>query len=118
LIERLLVGAQRLHRPIERLQCRLVESGADVPSMDPAFLCFVAYRKHQRAKVLSRPAWFSVTDDHYLLLMHSLELQPLARSLARIVETCSTLGDYALFASSLRLGELALATLGNVLTET
>ena len=32
LIEWLLVGAQGLHRPIERLQCRLVESGADMPA--------------------------------------------------------------------------------------
>jgi hypothetical protein len=53
LIERLLVGAQRLHRFIERLQCRLVEAGADMPSIDPAFPGFVSDRKHQRAKVLS-----------------------------------------------------------------
>src|SRR4029077_11200792 len=32
LIERLLVGAQGLHRPIEGLQRRLVEAGADMPS--------------------------------------------------------------------------------------
>jgi hypothetical protein len=115
LIERLLVGAQRLHRPIERLQCRLVESGADMPSIDPAFLCVIPNRKYQRAKELARPLWFCVTDDHYLLFMHGLELEPLARSLARVVETGSTLGDHALLVRSLRLGELALTKLRDVL---
>src|ERR1700730_4306612 len=79
LIERLLVGAQGLHRPIEGLQRRLVEAGADMPSIDPALLRYVPDRKHQRAKVLARPTWLSVTDDHHLLLMHRLELEPLAR---------------------------------------
>ena len=70
LIERLLVGTQRLHRPIERLQCRLVESGADMPSIDPAFLCLIPNRKYQRAKELARPPWFCVTDDR-LPLAHA-----------------------------------------------
>ena len=46
LVERLLVGAQRLNDFIDRLQRRLVEAGADMPSIDPAFLGFVADRKH------------------------------------------------------------------------
>ena len=115
LIERLLVGAQGLHRSIERLQRRLVEAGADMPSIDPAFLRFVTDRKHQRAKVLARPARLSVTDDHHLLLMHRLELQPLARPLSRVVESRRALGDHALLVRSLRLGELALTELGDVL---
>ena len=115
LIERLLVGTQRLHHLIERLQRGLVESGADMPSIDPAFLCLMANSKYQRAKELARPTWFSVTDDDYLVLMHGLELQPLARSLARVVETRSAFGDYAFFVGSLRLGELALTELGDVL---
>ena len=47
--------------------------------------------------------------------MHGLELQPLARSLARVVETRGTLGDHALLVRSLRLGELALTELCDVL---
>src|SRR6516225_231980 len=81
LVERLLMGAQGLHRSIERLQRRPVEAGADVPGIDPALRGVVAYCKHERPKVLARPARFSVTDDHYLLLMHGLKLEPLARSL-------------------------------------
>ena len=50
LIERPLVRARRLHR----LQRCLVEAGADVPRIDPALIRFVAYRKHQRSKVLAR----------------------------------------------------------------
>ena len=103
------------HSFINRLQRRLVESSADMPSIGPAFLCFVAYRKHQRAKVLPRPARLLITDDHHLLLMHRLELQPLARSLARIIETRRALGDHAFFVRSLRLGELALTKFGDVL---
>jgi hypothetical protein len=37
-IERLLVGAQRLHGFIERFQRRLVEAGADTPRIDPPLL--------------------------------------------------------------------------------
>src|SRR6516165_9158881 len=81
LVDRLLVGAQRLHCSIERLQRRLVEASADMPGIDPALLGIVTDCKHQRAKVLARPARLSVTDDHYLLLMHGLELEPLTRSL-------------------------------------
>src|SRR5262249_24297681 len=62
-----------------------------------------------------RPAWLSVTDDHYLLLKHSLELQPFARSLARVVETRRAFGDHALLVRSLRFGELALTKLDDVL---
>src|SRR5437588_10243598 len=81
LVERLLIGAQWLHRCIERLQRSLVEAGADMPRVHPTLLRIVAYCKHQRAKVLARPARLSVTDDQRLLLMHGLELEPLARSL-------------------------------------
>src|SRR5271167_4244472 len=35
LVERSLIGAQRLHCAIDRLKRRLVEAGADVPSIDP-----------------------------------------------------------------------------------
>ena len=52
-----------------------------------------------------------VADDHDLLFMHGLELQPLARSLSRVIETRRALGDHTLLVRSLRLGELALATL-------
>jgi hypothetical protein len=45
LVKGLLVGAQGLHRFIERLQRRLVEAGADMPSIDPALIGFVADRK-------------------------------------------------------------------------
>ena len=48
--------------------------------------------------------------------MYGLKLQPLARSLARVVETCRPLGDHALFVRSLCLGELASAELGDMLT--
>src|SRR5262249_45766311 len=84
-------------------------------SIDPSLLLFVAYRKHQRAEVLSRPAWLGATDDHYLLFMHGLEFQPLARSLARVVEPRCALGDYTLFVVSLRPGELAPTKLSDVL---
>ncbi len=47
LFERLLFGAQGLHSFIKRLERRLVEAGADMPSVDPALLGFVAYRKHE-----------------------------------------------------------------------
>jgi hypothetical protein len=47
--------------------------------------------------------------------MHSLELQPFARSLARIVAPRRAFGDYAFFVGSLRLGELALTKLGDML---
>src|SRR5580704_15459681 len=72
LVEGLLIGAQRLHRSIERLERCLVEAGADMPRIDSVLLRFVSYCKHQGAKVLSRSARRSVTDDHDLLLMHSL----------------------------------------------
>ena len=77
----------------------------------------VADRKHQRAKVLARSARFSVTDYHNLLLMHRLELEPFSRALARVVESRSALGDQALLVRSLRLGELALTKLGDVLAK-
>jgi hypothetical protein len=83
LVEWLLVCAQRLHRSIERLERRVVEAGADMTGIDPALRGFVAYCKHQRPKVLARPARLRVIDNNHLLLMHSLELEPLARSLAR-----------------------------------
>jgi hypothetical protein len=38
LVEGLLVGAQRLHRFIERLERRLVKAGADMPSVTPTFI--------------------------------------------------------------------------------
>src|SRR5690348_1865930 len=81
LAERLFVGTQGLHRSIERLQRCLAEAGADMTGIHPALRGFVAYCKHWRSKVLARPARLSVTDDHHLLLMHSLELEPLPRSL-------------------------------------
>jgi hypothetical protein len=86
LVERLLVAAQGLHRSIERLERRLIEAGADM-----TFIRLVAYRQHQRAKVLARSARLSVTDDYDLLLVHSLELEPLACSLARVVEPAARL---------------------------
>ena len=70
LVEGLRVGAQRVHRPVKRLQCRLVESGADMPRIDPAFLNLITNRKYQGAKELTRPPWFSVTDNNNLLFMH------------------------------------------------
>src|SRR6516162_7160733 len=81
LVEGLLVGAQGLHRSMERSQRRLVEAGADVPSVGPALVRFVAYSEHQGTEILARPARLSVTDYHHLLLMHGLKLEPLARSL-------------------------------------
>src|SRR6516225_11339645 len=96
-IEGLLAGVQRLHRSIDRFQRDLVEAGADMPSVDPALLRFVAHCKHQGAEVLSRPARLSVTDYHHLLLMYGLELEPLARSLARVIQPRRALGDHALF---------------------
>jgi hypothetical protein len=48
---------------IERLERRLIEAGADM-----TFIRLVAYRQHQRAKVLARSARLSVTDDYDLLL--------------------------------------------------
>ena len=95
LVEGLLVGAQRLHRFIERLERRLVKADADMPSVTPTFIRLAAYRQHQRAKVLARSARLSVTDDYDLLLVHSLELEPLACSLTRVVEPRRTLGDHA-----------------------
>jgi hypothetical protein len=74
LIEGLLVGAQGLHRSLERLQSRLVEAGAHMPSIDPGLLRFVTYREYQRAEILAGPARLSVTDDHQLLLMDRFEL--------------------------------------------
>jgi hypothetical protein len=71
---------------IERLERRLIEAGADM-----TFIRLVAYRQHQRAKVLARSARLSVTDDYDLLLVHSLELEPLACSLARVVEPAARL---------------------------
>src|SRR6516225_7077214 len=67
--------------PIVPTSC-LGEAGADMPHVDPALLRVVAYGKHQGAEVLARPARLSVTDNHRLLLMYRLELEPLARSLA------------------------------------
>jgi hypothetical protein len=115
LVEGLLVGAQRLHRSIERFEGRLVEASANVPRIDPALRGFVAYCKHERPKILARPAQLCITDDHHFLLVHGLEFEPLARSLARVVQSCRTLGDHTLFVSSLCLGEFALAELGDVL---
>ena len=114
-VERLLVGAQRLHRSIERLQHCLVETGADMPIVDPALRGLVAYCKYQRPEILARPARLGVTDDHHLLLMHGLELEPLPRSLAREIEPCRALSDHAFFVRSLCFGELASTKLGDVL---
>src|SRR5215831_17916817 len=86
-----------------------------MPGVDPALRGVVTYRKHERPKVLARPARLGVTDDHYLLLMHGLELEPLARSLTRVVESRCALGDHALFMRSLRLDKLPPAKLGDVL---
>ena len=47
--------------------------------------------------------------------MHSLEFEPLARSLSRVVQSRRALRDYAFFMGSLGLGELLLAELGNKL---
>ncbi len=115
LVEGLLAGAQGLHRFVERFQRRLVEAGADMPSVSPALLRFVAYGEHQRAEILARPAWRSVTDYHHLLLMHGFKLKPLACSLAGVVEPSRVLGDHALVVRSLGFGELLLAELGDVL---
>ena len=52
LVEGLLVGAQRLHRFIERLERRPVKGGADMPSVTPTFIRLAAYRQHQREKYL------------------------------------------------------------------
>jgi hypothetical protein len=51
-----------LHRSIERLQSRLVEAGANMPSIDPGLPRLVTYREYQRAKVLAGLAQLSVTD--------------------------------------------------------
>ena len=102
-------------RKCDGLQRCLVEAGANVSGIDPAILRSVAYRKHQGAKVLSRSAGRSVTDDYDLLLMYSLEFEPLARSLARVVEPRRAFSDYVLLVCSLRLGELPFAKLGDVL---
>src|SRR5262249_37813907 len=47
--------------------------------------------------------------------MHSLEFEPLARSLSRVVQSCRALRDYAFFMGTLGLGELLLAELGDML---
>jgi hypothetical protein len=49
LVEGFVVGAQRLHRSIERLERHLVEARADMTGIDPALRCFVAYCKHKRS---------------------------------------------------------------------
>src|SRR5262249_9857008 len=115
LAEGLLASAQGLHFSIEGFQHRLVEAGADMPRVDPALLRFVAYGKCQGAEVLARPARLSVTDYHHLLLMYGLELEPLARSLARVIQPRRALGDHALFVRSLCPGELPYTELGDVL---
>ena len=51
-IERLLVGAQWLHRSIERFERRVVKAGANMPRINPTLLRFVAYGQHQGAKIL------------------------------------------------------------------
>src|SRR6516225_6050786 len=85
-----------------------------MPGVDPALIQSVAYRKHQRAEVLACPARLCVTNYHHLLLMYRLELEPLARSLARVVETRRALGNHTLLVGSLRLSEFPFAELGNV----
>ena len=64
---------------------------------------------------VARPARLSVTDYHHLLLVHGLELEPLARPLSRVVKPRRALGDYALLVRLLRLGEFPLAELADVL---
>src|SRR5262249_38616630 len=105
LVEGLLVGAQELHFSLKRFQRRLIEAGAHMPGVDPAFLQSVASRKHQRAEVLPCPVRLCVTDYHPLLLIYRLELEPLARSLARVVETRRALGNHALLMRALCLSE-------------
>src|SRR5262249_18346311 len=97
LLKGFLVSAQGSHFSIERFQQRLVEAGADMPHVDPALLRFVAYGKCQGAEILARSARLGVTDDHHLLLMDGLELEPLTRSLARVIKSRRALGDDALF---------------------
>lgn len=115
LIEGLLAGAQGLHPFIERFQRPGVEAGADMPRIDPALLRFVAYSQHQLAEVFARPARLSVPDDNHFLLTDGFELEPLTRSLARVVESRRTLGYYALFVRALRLGELTRPELRDVI---
>jgi hypothetical protein len=81
--------------------------------VDPAFLRFVAYREHERAKVLARPARRSVADYYRLLLILGLKFEPLARSLARVVEPRRPLGDYALFMGSLLAHSNAFSVIGH-----
>ena len=86
-----------------------------MPNIIPTFLCFVAYRKHERAKVLARSTRLGVPDDHHLLLMHGLELESLARSLARVVESRCPLGDHSLFLGALCFGKFASTKFSGVL---
>jgi hypothetical protein len=48
LVEGLLVGAQRLHRFIERLERRPVKGGADMPSVTPTFIRLASKPKYLR----------------------------------------------------------------------
>jgi hypothetical protein len=52
LIERLFVGAQRLHRFIERLERRLIKASTDMPSVNPALLGLLSYRSTSEPKYL------------------------------------------------------------------
>src|SRR6516162_7798240 len=115
LVKGFLATAQGPHFSIKRFQHRLVEARADMPDIDPALLRFVAYGKCQGAEVLARPARLGVTDYHHFLLMDGLELEPLARSLTRVIQSRRALGDHALFVRFPCLGELPYAELGHVL---
>src|SRR5262245_40680920 len=86
-----------------------------MPHIDPTLLRFVADGKYQRTEVFARPARLSVTDYHHLLFMYGLELEPLARSLARVIQSRRALGDHALFVRSLCVGELPYTKLGDML---
>src|SRR6516162_5897401 len=53
------------------------------------------------ANALNGGEWLSVADDHHLLFVHCLELEPLARSLSRVVQSRRALSDHAFFMRSL-----------------
>ena len=111
----LLVGAQGPHRFIDRLQRRLVEAGADMPSIDPALIGLCRGPQALASQRTYATCAVSVTHDHRLLFMYRLELEPLARSLAREIEPCRALSDHVFFVRSPCLGELSLAELGDML---
>lgn len=72
-------------------------------------LAFVVDAKNQRAKMLAAAARLSEADDNGFLLVAGLDLEPLFRALARMIQTCGTLRDNAFLSYSLRLVERCLA---------